>query len=86
MRQFFFQAEVFAILTCAYRNLERGYKSNILILLDSQSAIKALESYQVSSKLKWECLHTLQTLATDNNVGFQGIEELMVMCGISIQI
>ena len=79
MRQSF-QAEVFAILTCAYRGLERGYKSNILILLDGQSALKALESYQVSSKLVWECLQTLKTLATDNSIelcwvpGHRGID------------
>ena len=54
-----FQAEVFATLTCAYRGLERGYKSKHSNPL-SQSALKALESYQVSSKLVWECLQTLQ--------------------------
>ena len=44
------------------------------------SALKALESYQVSSKLEWECLQTLQTLATDNSIelcwvpGHRGID------------
>ena len=66
-----FQAEVFAILTCAYRGLERGYKvKNILILSDSQSALKALESYEVSSKLVWECLQTLQTLTSFEDTSY----------------
>ena len=64
-----FQAEVFTIFTCAYRGLERDYKGkNFLILSDSQSALKALESYRISLKLVWECLQTLQTLAANNNI------------------
>ena len=35
---------------------------------DSQSAIKAQESYQASSKLVWECLQTFQTLAANNSI------------------
>ena len=38
------------------------------------------ESYHVSSKLVWECLQTLQTLAADNSIalcwvpGYRGID------------
>ena len=59
---------------------KEALKANILILLDSQSALKALESYQISSKLVWECLQTLQTLAADNSIelhwvlGHRGID------------
>ena len=42
-----FQAEIFAILSCAQRGIEQGYKNkHILILSDSQAALKALDSYQ----------------------------------------
>ena len=64
-----FQAEVFAILSCAQRGLEKGYHGKrILILTDSQSALKALSSDQVKSKLVWECLNALIALSSRNSL------------------
>ena len=37
------------------------------------SALKALESYQVSSKRVWECLQTFQTLAADNSIALSWV-------------
>lgn len=76
-----FQAEIYAIQACAQKSLEKGYKDkNLLILSDSQAALKALDSHQYNSKLVWDCLQTLQTLSQRNSVvlgwvpGHQGIE------------
>jgi ribonuclease HI len=49
-----FQAEVYAIKTCADENRDTNYKNrNIYILSDSQAAIKALDKHQITSKLVW---------------------------------
>jgi hypothetical protein len=41
-----FQAEVYAIKSCADKNIDRNYKNrNIYILTDSQAAIKALDKH-----------------------------------------
>jgi hypothetical protein len=45
-------------------NVEYGYKGrNIYILPNSQAAIKALDSFQVNSKLVWDCHQSLAKLA-----------------------
>jgi len=45
-------------------NVEYGYKGrNICILPNSQAAIKALDSFQVNSKLIWDCHQSLAKLA-----------------------
>jgi hypothetical protein len=55
-----FQAEVYAIMACTAENLDRNYKNrNIYILSDSQAAIKALDSYQINSKLVSDCHQSL---------------------------
>jgi hypothetical protein len=37
-------------------NTEKGYTGrNIYILSDSQAAIKDLDSFQINSKLVWDC-------------------------------
>jgi ribonuclease HI len=76
-----FQAEVYAIMTCAVENLDRNYKKrNIYILSDSQAAIKALYCYQINSKLVWDCHQSLVKLAECNRVqliwvpGHEGID------------
>jgi ribonuclease HI len=64
-----FQAEVYAITTCAVENIERNYKNrNIYILSDSQAAIKALGKHQITSKLVWDCHQSLIQLAEHNRV------------------
>jgi hypothetical protein len=58
-----------------------NYKNrNIYILSDSPVAIKALDSYQIKSKLVWDCHQSLVQLAEHNRVqltwepGHEGIE------------
>jgi ribonuclease HI len=72
-----FQAEVYAIKTCAVENLDRNYKNrNIYILSDSQAAIKALGKYQITSKLVWDCHQSLIQMARHNMIwvlGHKGI-------------
>jgi ribonuclease HI len=62
-----FQAEVHAIKACAVEHLDRKYR-NIYILSDSQAAIKALDKYQIISKLVWDCHQSLVQLAKHNRV------------------
>lgn len=76
-----FQAEIHAINMCVNENLRRGYSGmNITILTDSQASIKALTAYEVRSKLVWNCLQNLNTLANHNKVklvwvpGHKGID------------
>ncbi|KAG5896369.1 hypothetical protein JTB14_005847 [Gonioctena quinquepunctata] len=76
-----FQAETHAIMVCIQKNLECGYmKKHIYILSGSQSALKALNSIQIKSKLVWDCLQNLIELAKHNKVtlmwvpGHRGIE------------
>jgi ribonuclease HI len=77
-----FQAEVYAIKTCAVENIDRDYRNrNIYILSDSQAAINALGKYQITSKLAWDCHQSLTQLARHNRVqliwvpGHEGIAE-----------
>lgn len=59
-----FQAEVYAIEVCAKEIMKRiGYRNqNVYIAIDSQAALKALNSYVLDSKLVAECLKTLTLL------------------------
>jgi hypothetical protein len=60
---------VFAILQCAYENVQRAYKNKwILIFSYSQAALKALSSLKVTSELVVECLNALSVLAGLNEV------------------
>jgi ribonuclease HI len=64
-----FQAEIYAIKACIMQNIEKGYTGrNIFILSDSQADIKALDSYQINSKLVWECHQSLVKLAEHNRI------------------
>jgi ribonuclease HI len=50
-------------------NLDRNYRNrNIYILSDSQVAIKALDSYQINSKLVWDFHQSFVKLAEHNRV------------------
>jgi hypothetical protein len=52
-----FQAEIHAIKAHIMENIEKGYTGrNIYILSDSQTAIKALDSFQINSKSVWDCI------------------------------
>jgi ribonuclease HI len=64
-----FQAEVYAIKACADANMDRNYKNrNICILSGSQAAITALDKYQITSKLVWDCHQSLMQLARQTRV------------------
>lgn len=64
-----FQAETHAIELCAKRCIEKRIRSaNIIIMSDSQAALKALDSYSFESKLVWECSSSLKQLARSNRV------------------
>jgi len=48
-------------------NIEKGFTGrNIYILSDGQAAIKTLESFQINSKLVWDCHQSLVKLADHN--------------------
>ena len=64
-----FQAEIYAILMCALKGLEKGFSNkHILILSDSQAAIMALDSDQTTSQLVWNCHQLLNKLALQNSI------------------
>ena len=64
-----FQTEIHAILQCACENIRKAYKhQRIPIFSDSQAALQALSSPQVSSWLVAECLDGLCALASLNAV------------------
>jgi ribonuclease HI len=64
-----FQTEIYAILQCACENIRRAYKNKrIVILSDSQAALKALSSPKVTSRLVAECLDAPSELAFLNEV------------------
>jgi hypothetical protein len=53
-----FQAEIYAIKTYIMENIQKGYRGrNIYILSDSQAAIKTLDSFQINSKVVWDCIN-----------------------------
>jgi ribonuclease HI len=59
-----FLAEIHAIKACTLENTEKGYiVGNMYILSGSQVAIKALEVFQINSKLVWDCYQSLVKLA-----------------------
>jgi predicted transcriptional regulator len=58
------QAEMYAVKACIMENIEKGHTGrNIYILSDSQAAIKALGSFQINSRLVWDCYQSLVKLA-----------------------
>ena len=64
-----FQTDLYAILQCACKNIRRAYKNKrILNFSDSQIALKALSSPNVTSGLVAECLDALSALANLNDV------------------
>lgn len=76
-----FQAEIHAIDRCAQMILNRNYlKQDIAIFTDSQSAIMALSSYAISSKIVRDCLGKLNEVGKKNKVtllwvpGHTGVE------------
>jgi hypothetical protein len=61
------QKYIYAIKECNMKNINGNYKNRyIYILLDSQAALKALDSFQINSKLVWKCLQSLLILVEHN--------------------
>jgi hypothetical protein len=59
-----FQADIYGIKACIMENIEKGYTgSNIYILSTSQAAIKVFDSFQINSKLVWDCHQSQVELA-----------------------
>jgi hypothetical protein len=51
-----YSRQIYAINAQIIDNIEKGYKDrNIYILSDCQAAIKALNNFQINSKLVWYC-------------------------------
>jgi ribonuclease HI len=64
-----FQAEIYAILQCAYENIRRAYRNKrILIFSYSQVALRALDGPKVKSDMVAKCLNALTGLAGQNEV------------------
>ena len=64
-----FQAEIYAINACLGENLKMEIEnSRMVILSDSQVAIKALSTNSISSELVKECLSNLNALTKHNQV------------------
>jgi ribonuclease HI len=62
-----FQAEMYAIKACVMDNIEKGYTGrSIYILSNSQAAVKALDHFQINSKLVWDCHQSVVKLAEHN--------------------
>jgi ribonuclease HI len=79
-----FRVYIYAIKACMVGNIEKGYTGrSICILSDSQAAVQALDSFQINSKLVWDCHQCMVKLAEHNriqlvwvpgHVGFDGSE------------
>jgi hypothetical protein len=63
------QAEIYIITACGMDNIENIYTGrNIYNLSHSQAAIMALDSFQVNSKVVWECHKSLLKLAKHKKI------------------
>ena len=64
---------------------KKGYTGrNINILSDGQAAIKALESFQINSKLVWDCHQSLVKLAEHNWIQLVWVPGCMEIYGNAI--
>lgn len=60
---------MYTIKVCVMENMEKGNTGrSICILSGSQVAIKALDIFQLKSKLVWDCHHLLMRLAEHNRI------------------
>ncbi|XP_036319943.1 uncharacterized protein LOC118734325 [Rhagoletis pomonella] len=77
-----FQAEVYAISMCPEINIRRNYrKERILILSDSQAAVRALSSFEIKSSLVRECVERLNALAEVNDFQLMWVPGHMGVAG-----
>jgi hypothetical protein len=59
-----FKAAAYAIKAYKLENTNMGYKTGTFIFYQSvsQAGIKALDKYQINSKLVWDCLQSIMQL------------------------
>jgi hypothetical protein len=63
------QTEIIAIKECALECLRHGLKgTEVIILSDSLSALRAIDSFQIFTKIVDECVKTLNKLGATNRV------------------
>jgi hypothetical protein len=63
-----FQAEIYTFMTCGMDNVGNGYTRRNIYITNSQAAIMALDSFQINSKLVWNCHQSLVKMATHNMI------------------
>lgn len=68
-----FPGEIYAIKACIRDSINRNYNSrNICIVSVSQAALRVLDSFQINSKLVWDCLQSVMILAEHNSATGMG--------------
>ncbi len=65
-----FQAELTAITRVA-RLLQSKHSEKIVILVDSQAALLALDRHEIGSQVVWECMKSLEDIAQHNDISLQ---------------
>jgi hypothetical protein len=80
-----FQAEIYAILACAYENqTDVRREKYISIYSGSQAALKALEAARTMSPLVWQCQRVLNDVSTYHSVGLLSVPRYCGICGNEI--
>jgi ribonuclease HI len=80
-----FQAEIYTIMAHVMEDIENGFTGrNIYIFSNSQAAIKALDSFQINSKLVWDCHQSLVKLAEHNRIQLVWVPGHMLIDGNKI--
>jgi hypothetical protein len=63
------QVEIYTIEACIMENTEKHYTwRNVYFLSYRQVAIKSVDSFQINSKLVWDCHQSLVKLAENNRI------------------
>ena len=70
MLQFFFQAEIYAVLACAHEiRLHVRPEKQVSICSDSQATLKALQAARTTSPLVQQCQKALNDVSTRHAMG-----------------
>jgi ribonuclease HI len=77
------QAEIYAVKACIMENIEEGYTGRNIycILSDSETVIKAVDSFHINFKLVWECHQSLVKLAEHDRIQLVWVPGHMGMNG-----
>jgi ribonuclease HI len=77
-----FQAEMYAILACAYEiQMNNRPEKYVSIFSDSQAALKALQAAKTTSLLVQQCLKALNNISTHHSVGLCWVPGHSGICG-----